>query len=89
MCTEAAPERIEPPLRRALPARSTAGLQRQQHRQPLLRAAHAADLRQRREVAAAAQRAVVVSSRRSLLATPDISTWAQEQRQRRNIFIAS
>jgi hypothetical protein len=47
MCIEAAPARIEPPLRPALPARSTAGLQQQQDRQPLLRAAHAAADRQR------------------------------------------
>jgi hypothetical protein len=66
MCIEAAPTRIEPPLRPALPARSTAGLHGQQHRLPLPRAAHAAADRQRREVAAAAQRAVVVASRRSL-----------------------
>ena len=66
MCIEAAPARIEPPLWPALPARSTAGLQRQQHREPLPRAAHAAADRQRREVAVAAQRAVVVSSRLSL-----------------------
>jgi hypothetical protein len=66
MCIKAASARIEPLLRPDLPARSTAGLQGQQHRQPLPRAAHAAADRQRREVAAAAQRAVVVASRRSL-----------------------
>jgi len=66
MRTQAAPARIEPPLRPALPTRSTAGLRQRQHRQPLPRAAHAAADRQRREVAAAAQRAVVVASRRSL-----------------------
>jgi len=66
MCIEAAPARIEPPLRPDLPARSAAGLRQRQHREPLPRAAHAAADRQRREVAAAAQRAVMVASRRSL-----------------------
>jgi len=66
MCIEAAPARIEPPLRPDLPARSAAGLRQRQLREPLPRAAHAAADRQRREVAAAAQRAVMVASRRSL-----------------------
>jgi hypothetical protein len=66
MYIQAALARIEPPLRPALPARSAAGLRQRQHRQPLLRAAHAAADRQRWEVSAAAQRAVVVASRCSL-----------------------
>jgi len=46
--TETALARIEPPLRPTLPARSAAGLQQRQHRQPLPRAARAVADRQRR-----------------------------------------